>query len=282
MGFELILGIIIGGGIGVIAGATLLYLVSDELRWHNFLLSVEGFLDNRATRWLFDTSIGKWVNRKTIESYIRRGDPRKAQELAIREGLVDETLAALTGAGLLREAGALSRRTGRDERAETLYRQAIDLLVAEGREVLAAEVAEEAEFWAEAVELMAGLQSRESRLHAARIAASHGMPQTAVEIYLREEAVMDAMRVGEEHGQVEFVLRFCEESKNPVLHQFAADAAKRTGDPERGLRILEAHGNLHQAAMFAKEAGMTAKAKELFQKLRDRDPHPGLAKMDGI
>jgi len=82
---------------------------------------------------------------------------------------------------------------------------------------------------------------------------------------------------------VEFVLRYCEASGNPVLHQFGADAAKQAGDPERGLAILLKHGNLHQASMFAKEAGMHEKARELREQLREKaDRFPGLNRMDGI
>ncbi|GEM_PF-2988561 len=51
--------------------------------------------------------------------------------------------------------------------------------------------------------------------------------------------------------------------------QFAADAAKRQGEPERGLAILERAGDFHQALFFAREAGLHERVEEMQEKLEE-------------
>jgi hypothetical protein len=168
------------------------------------------------------------------------------------------------------------------ESADQFFRNVIDGYLEENKNVFAAETAEEAGFWGEAIDLFAGLGTRESRLHAARLAAENGQPALAVNIFLQDEALMDAMRVAEENGMVEFVLQYCEASDNPVLIHFGADTAKRAGDPDRGLAILKKHGDLHQAALFAREAGLLERADEIVEELRARKHRPDPGALEGF
>jgi hypothetical protein len=259
-------GMAFGAGCGVL----LIYLLWDEHRWSEFVEKVEGVFDNPLTRPLFRTTLGRWINQRTVMGYIIGGKYQKAADLAVREELVDETLDLLEERGRIREAGRLARRMARDERADRNYRQFIDLCVEGSRPVLAAEAAEEAGFWDEAINLMRRFESRNTRIRAARLAAEHDLPELAVEIFLKEEALMDAMRVAEENDMLDFVLAFCLRSPNPVLHHFGADAARRAGNPELGVRILLEHGYIHQAAQLARSAGLHDKADELVEELRRR------------
>jgi hypothetical protein len=280
VGTALLPAIVVGGTAGLLGGVLLLYVLSDEMRWQRFLEALTGWMDNRVSRWAFGNTLGRWVNLKSIESFTRSGRFDQVEALCIREGLIDESIGILAGEGHHREAAVLARRTGRDERASALFRGVIDAALQEGRFVLAAEAAELAGFWAEAVDLLTASESREDRLRGARIAGEHGMPAKAVEVYLRDEALMDAMRAAEAAGQTEFLFQYCEESASAVLHHFAADASRRVGDPERGLRILIAHGHMHQAAQFAREAGLKEKAREIREKIAEgkrnarREPPP--------
>ncbi|MHC5036236.1 MAG: hypothetical protein ACYTHM_02890 [Planctomycetota bacterium] len=282
MGWTMIFAIFIGGGIGMTAGIILIFLLSDEQRWRAFLETIDQTMDNRLTRKLFDSSLGKWVNRATIKSYIRSAKFQRAQDVAVREGLVDEAVDLFATYGHHREAAALARRMGRDELADAHYRKEIDACKAENRGNRAAEIAEEAGFWEEAVDLMMALGSRESKLHAARIAGQHGMAERAVQIYLREQALVNAMQVAEENGMIDFVLKFCEESDNPTLHHFAADAAHRAGNSERGLEILEKRGYLHQAALFAREAGLVDRVPEIMKKIQEKKKRTTFEKSGGF
>jgi hypothetical protein len=268
--FTFALVVMVSGGIGIIGAATLVYVAWDEYRWDRFIGFLESLADNRLTRPVFNTFIGRYVALMAIEGYIRRGKLRKAEDLAVSEGLVDETLDRMEERGKMREAGRLARRMARKERSEKLYKAFIEECLAQDKPVLAAEAAEEGGLWKEAVRLGQSLEGRDSRLRAARLAAQNGAPGPAIEIFLREGALLDAMRVAEEAGKVDFVLGFCKDSDNPVLHQFGADTAMRVGRPDLGVEILLAHGHLHGAAQYAMAAGLKDQARELIEKLRQR------------
>jgi len=270
MGWMMLTAIVVGGTIGAGAGALLLYLLWDEHRWAEFVDRFEGLFDNRLTRPLFQTAVGRWLNKKTILGYIMKEKYQKAADLAVREGLVDEAVDFLEERGRILEAGRLARRMARDQRADRNFREYIDLCLEKGRQVYAAEAAEEAGFWTEAVQLYQGLEGKPSRLKAARIAADHGMPAMAVEVFLREEALLDAMRVAEEHGQLPFALEYCRKSDNPVLHHFGADAAARDGRFDVAVAILEEHGHLHAAVRMARKGGLEEKEGALAAQIRER------------
>jgi hypothetical protein len=282
VGYLLLFAIFIGGGTGVILGAIMIYLASDELRWKNFLEWVGDRLDNRLTRWLFNTSLGKALNVKTIEAHVRAGKADRARDIAVREGLVEEALEAFSDFGKFREGAILARRMGRDEKADALYRREIDSAQGEGQPVQAAEVAEEAGFWEEAVDRMEKLKGRTTHLRAARLASVHGMPERAVKIFLEEEALVDAMQTAEKHGMLDFVLGYCEKSDSAVLHHFGADAARRSGDAERGIAILEKQGLLHEAALFARESRLDDRADELIEKLKVQKHKNKLKRLGGL
>jgi hypothetical protein len=268
--FTFAIVVAVSGGIGIISAATLVYMAWDEYRWDRFIGFFESLADNRLTRPLFDTFIGRGVALMAIVGYIRRGKLQKAEDLAVSEGLVDETIDRMEARGKVRGAGRLARRMGREQRSRSLYKAFIEECLANDRKVLAAEAAEEGGLWKEAVRLGLNLEGRESRLRAAKLAAQNGAPGPAIEIFLREGALLDAMRVAEEAGQVDFVLSFCKDSDNPVLHQFGADTALRVGRPDLGVEILLAHGHLHGAAQFALSAGLKDRARELIEELRER------------
>jgi hypothetical protein len=270
MSFIFLFAIFIGGGIGVIAGGTLLYIAYDETRWRNFMSFLEDLADNRLTRPLFYTFIGPRLARMAIQGYVRKGEFKKAEDLAVSEGLVDETIDTMEARGSIREAARLAKRMAREDRSQRLYRTYLDMCLTQDLRVLAAEVAEEAEFWPEAIQLLRSMEGRGSRLQAAKLAAQHDETLLAVEIFLTEEALLDAMRVAQKAGQVEFVLTYCSNSDNPVLHHFGADTARQVGRPEMGLEILLSHGHLHPAAQFAQQAGLKERAKELMEQIQEK------------
>jgi hypothetical protein len=80
---------------------------------------------------------------------------------------------------------------------------------------------------------------------------------------------------------VDFVLTYCEKSDNAVLHQFGADAARRAGDVERGIAILEKQGLLHEAALFARESQLPQRADELLDKLKKKKLDAKLKRLGG-
>ncbi len=268
MGWALLFAIVIGGTVGAGVGILLIYLASDEFRWAWFLECIGYVFDNPLTRPVMETSIGRWMNRKTVLGYIRAQKFEKAADLAVKEGLVDESIAMLETSGRIHEAARLAKRIGRDEQAERLYRTFIGLCLDKGRNVTAAETAEEAGFWEDAVNMYRGLEGKESRLKAAKLSAAHGLHGLALEIFLKEEALLDAMRVAEDNGKIDFLIDFCRNSENPVLHHFGADAARRAGKPEVAVDILLSHGHLHHAAQIAQQTGLKDKAAELIAEIR--------------
>ncbi len=269
-GWGLLLAVFGGGGLGVAAAVLMLYFASDELRWARFLDTAGSLFDNRLTRPVMESGLGRWINRKTIMGYIRAGRFDKAGDIAVREALVDESVAMLEASGRIREAAKLARRMGRDADAERLYRSFMAMCLEKDMKLAAAETAEEAGFWEDAVNLYRGLEGKESRLKAARISAAHGLPGLAIEIFLSEEALLDAMRTAEEAGMLDFLLQFCSNSPNAVLHHFGADAARRAGKIGAAIGILEAHGHLQNAAAMAREAGLAEKAAALLERIREK------------
>ncbi|MHC5036868.1 MAG: hypothetical protein ACYTHM_06115 [Planctomycetota bacterium] len=257
--------------ISLVAGAyiqiTLIRLSYDERGWHDFLFYFDRLADNRFTRPLFSRLLGKRLARKTIERYVRMGNFRKAGDQASAEGLADETIDLLEEREDTLEAARLAMRTGNEDRTTSLYRNAIDTFLKEGRDVLAAEAAEEAGFTREAVRLFRSLGSREGRLHAARLAKEHGETELAVEIFLEEGDPLSAMHAAQEAGEVDFVISYCRDSDDPILHHFGAETARKAGQPEIGIDLLLSRGHLHQAAQFAQAAGLGERAKELFKEI---------------
>ncbi|MHC4600403.1 MAG: hypothetical protein ACYS47_15510, partial [Planctomycetota bacterium] len=182
---------------------------------------------------------------------------------------VDETIDTLEKQDRIQEAARLAKRTAREDRAKSLYRICIDRFLKMKRRIQAAEIAEEAGFWREAVQLLRSHGSRSSRLLAAKLAARNEAPRLAAEIYFQEGAPLDALRVAQEAGDMDFVLSHCRISDNPILHHFGAETARKAGQPELGVELLLSNGHLRRAAEFALSAGLMDKARELFERVRE-------------
>ncbi|MHC4781070.1 MAG: hypothetical protein ACYTFG_21055 [Planctomycetota bacterium] len=247
----------------------LVYLAHDENRWRGFWGFFGELVDNRWTRPFFTHLLVKRLARWTIASYVRREDFRRAGDVALAEGLVDEAIDCMAEFGHPREAAQLAKDTGRSDQAGRLYRICIDRYLAADRLVSAAESADEAGFWQEAVRLLTGLENAGSRLRAASLCAQNGEPSRAVEILSQKGTPLDAMRVILDAGGTDFVLCHCRDSHDPVLHHFAAETAWKDGRPELGIEILLQYGHLKSAAQFAHAAGLVDRASDLFERVRE-------------
>ncbi|MHC5037590.1 MAG: tetratricopeptide repeat protein [Planctomycetota bacterium] len=257
--------------VGTTIRLTLVYTAHDDNRWRNFTGFLGDLADNRLTRPLFTVFLGRRLTHRALEAYVRKEEFGKAGDLALAEGMVDDAIEIMNAEGWTREAARLAMRTGRTARAQRLYRTCIDRSQKKDRLVLAAEMADEAGFWQEAVTRLRSLDTRRARMRAASLAAQHGDPRHAVEILAEEDSPLDAMRVIRDAGHPDFVISHCRESDDPVLHHFGAETARRMGKPEIGVDLLLAHGHLKDAAQFAQDAGLMERAMELYEKVRKEE-----------
>lgn len=281
MGSAIMISVFVGGPIGLLAGFYLIYLLSEPSRWEAFVARISVPFDNRFTRWLFRISLGSAVNLRTIDELIEKGEFQKAQDIAVAEGLVDETIHAFERSGNPIEGARLARRMAMDELAEDLFATAVEAFDAADNPVAAAEACDEGGMAAEAVKRFEEFGGRASGLRAARIAAAAGMAEKSVALYLLHEGLIDAARTAEKFGMFRFLYDFCRKSDNPALHVFGAEAAARHGETKTGLEILEGHGHLHQAAQYAKQHGMMDRYEEILVKIQERKSEIAQEKYEG-
>jgi hypothetical protein len=220
---------------------------------------------------LVQTWFGRWVTRRfgrplalaELEGHLLAERRERAVALARRFDLV------AAGAELVAEhrgpeaAADFARACGDAPVALRWWGTAYDTRREAGDWVRAAEAAEHAGRYSDAMAAWGRLPDGAGRLAQARLSERTGHPREALEAYLDLGAAGDALRVADHCDLLDALLAGVETRTNADLWRAAADTCMRHGRAAKGVDLYRRAGELALALAAARQGGLDAVVREL-------------------
>lgn len=275
VGFGLIVVLFIVGGVPAAVWGpflvfaccvALLYVWSDAVRLHQ-AKQFWGRVENRLLR----TWFGRWMSgrvgrplaRAELEKHLLAERRERAIALAQRSDLVAE------GAGFVAEhrgpeaAADFARACGHEAVAQRWWREAYDTRCAAGDFVRAAEAAEGAGMYREAMDAWGRLPEGAGLLAQARLSEHTGHPREALDAFLDLGAAGDAIRVAERCSLLDALVAGAEARTNIDVWRAAAETCVKHGRGAKAVDLYRRAGDLRLALAAAKAGGLDAIVREI-------------------
>lgn len=246
--------------------AALLYIWSDAVRHHQ---AKEAW--GRVERRLLRTWLGRWMSarigrpmaRAELEKHLLAERRERAIALAQRFDLVAEGAECAAEHRGPEAAADFARACGHADVAAHWWRTAYETRRAAGDFVRAAEAAEAAGMYREAMAAWDRLPDGAGRLAQARLSEHTGHPREALDAFLDLGAAGDAIRVAERCGLLDELVAGAESRTNIDLWRAAADTCGKHGRAAKAVDLYRRAGDLRLALAAAKAGGLDAIVREI-------------------
>lgn len=236
-----------------------LYICSDGIRQTQYFHWWRGVEDRLVATWLgrrFRAGWGRKMAYKELEHHLDEQRRERAVALAQRFDLVGHG-AAYVAARHGAEAGAdFAVACARTDVAKQFWLSAYQRHLADGRMAMAAEAADAADLYREAIDAWHDVPAGGGLLRAARLSERLGYPREAIRDYVAAQAGGSALRLAEARGLVEELIAAAETSGDPAIWRIAGELSMKRQEWRAAVGFLRRAGDLRMTLLAAKRGGL--------------------------